>query len=256
MTSINMSIYCYVCVRVQSAEALGAIGLPESVPILQKYVNHDAPEIAETCQIAIDLIRWRESASSSAEAADIPRSLYLSVDPAPALPLPRRTTSPPSSSSSAAEQHHHHHHADPVSVEALQHQLVDAESSLFHRYRAMFTLRDMNSDAAALALVEGILCDRSSALFRHEVAYVLGQMQRAVTVPGLSAVLRDAHEHRMVRHEAAEALGAIGGDEVEQLLKLYHDDAEDVVRESAIVALDTMDYWSAVTVSASASSSD
>jgi HEAT repeat protein len=47
-----------------------------------------------------------------------------------------------------------------------------------------------------------------------------------------------------VRHEAAEALGAIGGEETERILRDYEADAEDVVRESALVALDTMDYWS------------
>ena len=46
-----------------------------------------------------------------------------------------------------------------------------------------------------------------------------------------------------MRHEAAEALGAVGGELVEQILSEYKLDGEDVVRESALVALDTMDYW-------------
>jgi hypothetical protein len=41
-----------------------------------------------------------------------------------------------------------------------------------------------------------------------------------VSVPALTAVLQDAAEHRMVRHEAAEALGAVGGEEVEAVLKV------------------------------------
>jgi deoxyhypusine monooxygenase len=68
----------------------------------------------------------------------------------------------------------------------------------------MFALRNMNNDEAALALVEGF--KDSSALFRHEIAYVLGQMQRKITIEGLCVVLRDTNEHRMVRHEAAEVL--------------------------------------------------
>ena len=48
----------------------------------------------------------------------------------------------------------------------------------------------------------------------------------------------------MVRHEAAEALGAIGGEEVELLLSKYADDDEIVVKESCDVALDAMEYWS------------
>ena len=50
-------------------------------------------------------------------------------------------------------------------------------------------------------------------------------------------------EHRMVRHEAAEALGAIGGPKVEEILQLYLTDDERVVTESCEVALDAMDYW-------------
>ncbi len=68
-------------------------------------------------------------------------------------------------------------------------------------------------------------------------------MQRSVTVEGLSAVLVDKSEHRMVRHEAAEALGAIGGSDVEALLTEFKADGEQVVEESCVVALSTIDYW-------------
>ena len=56
--------------------------------------------------------------------------------------------------------------------------------------------------------------DRSSALFRHEVAYVLGQLAHAAAVPALVRTLRRTEESAMVRHECAEALGAIGSDSV------------------------------------------
>ena len=49
-----------------------------------------------------------------------------------------------------------------------------------------------------------------SALLRHEIAYVLGQMQNTVALPTLIERLEDGDEHVMVRHEAAEAMGAIG----------------------------------------------
>lgn len=176
-------------------------------------MNHQAPEIAETCQIAIDLIRYRQSTSSQ----DIPNAgIYLSVDPAPPM-------------------------NDTKTVAECREILLNPSLSLFDRYRAMFTLRDMNSNEAALALVDGF--SDSSALFRHEVAYVLGQMQRPVTVPGLSAVLNNLSEHEMVRHEAAESLGSIGTPECEEILALYREDAKQVVKESCLVALDTLDYW-------------
>jgi deoxyhypusine monooxygenase len=203
-----------ILVRHESAEALGAIGQPESVPTLQKYCNHHAPEISETCQIAIDLINWRNSGESAN------KSNYLSVDPAPAF-----------------------HNTSEQTIDDLKNTLLDSSFSLFHRYRAMFSLRNLNSDESALALVSGF--SDSSALFRHEIAYVLGQMQRRVTVPGLTEVLRKEEEHRMVRHEAAEALGAIGGEEVETILSEYIHDEEIVVQESCHVALDTIEYWNA-----------
>jgi deoxyhypusine monooxygenase len=47
----------------------------------------------------------------------------------------------------------------------------------------------------------------------------------------------------MVRHEAAEALGAIGGEKAESVLGRFLRDAEDVVRESCEVALDMAECW-------------
>ena len=57
----------------------------------------------------------------------------------------------------------------------------------------------------------------------------------------------DINEHNMVRHEAAEALGAIGTSDAEEVLKEYaensSDNVPDVIKESCIVALDAADYW-------------
>lgn len=88
--------------------------------------------------------------------------------------------------------------------------------------------------------------DRTSALFRHEVAYVLGQMQQPCTTRALSDVMLRLEEHPMVRHECAEALGAIGGEEATAMLERFRGDAAPVVAESCIVALDAVDYWAAL----------
>ena len=169
-----------ILVRHESAEALGAIGHASSLPVLMKYSKHSASEISETCQIAVDLINWkiqhelREAAKGN--QSEEQRSLYLSFDPAPPL-------------------------EEKMSVADLKKNLLDTSLSLFHRYRAMFSLRDANSDDAALALVCGFY--DSSALFRHEIAFVLGQMQRVVTIAGLADILKNKAEHRMVRMKAA-----------------------------------------------------
>ena len=205
-----------VLVRHECAEALGAIGHASSTAVLAKYTTHHERDISETCQVAIDLIEYRNSPACAAEKQSRGSSKYLSVDPAPPY----------------AEK-------KPVSV--LLADLQNPARSLFLRYRAMFSLRDQGSDEAALALCQGL--KDGSALFRHEIAYVLGQMQMAVTVDALAEVLRNTEEHRMVRHEAAEALGSIGGEDVEMILGDFLDDPEVVVTESCEVALDTLDYW-------------
>jgi deoxyhypusine monooxygenase len=77
-----------------------------------------------------------------------------------------------------------------------------------------------------------------SALFRHEIAYVFGQLQSPASIPFLIPVLANKDEHAMVRHEAAEALGSIGTPECIETLGMYSQDLEKVVAESCVVGLD------------------
>ena len=42
--------------------------------------------------------------------------------------------------------------------------------------RALFSLRNLGTEESVLAVAEGLSCE-DNALFRHEVAYVLGQIQ-------------------------------------------------------------------------------
>ncbi|KAK1347928.1 deoxyhypusine hydroxylase [Hamiltosporidium tvaerminnensis] len=108
---------------------------------------------------------------------------------------------------------------------------------IYFRYGAMFSLRNKkNVDV----LVKGFI--DPSALFRHEVAFVLGQLRMKESIPHLKTVLADENEHDMVRHECAEAIGAIGTDECYEILKEYLQCDADIVRESAEVALDICVY--------------
>lgn len=133
-------------------------------------------------------------------------------------------------------------------VDELEKALMDPAQPLFKRYRAMFALRDLASPPdlptavpAVLALAKGFA--DSSALFRHEIAFVFGQLSHPASIPALTAALANVEEASMVRHEAAEALGSLGEEEgvEETLLKFLHD-KEKVVRESVIVALDMAEY--------------
>ena len=113
---------------------------------------------------------------------------------------------------------------------------------MFERMRAVFSLRNERSDEACLALCKGFTS--SSALLRHELAYVLGQMQNPVCLPTLTERLVDPNEHVMVRHEAAEAMGAIGDRSIIPVLERFTKDPLPEVSESCIVALDLLAWVS------------
>ena len=199
-------------VRHEAAEALAAIGLDSSIDILKKFIDDPILEVAETCQLAVQKLQQKELPNDG-----ISNNPYHSVDPAPPLYI-----------------------KDYDSIKDLQCILLDDNESLFKRYRAMFSLRNMGTDSAALVLANGLKC--GSALFRHEIAYVLGQMQKESTVKQLSEVLLDEQEHEMVRHECAEALGSIATEECFEILNRFAKDNKRIVRESCEVAIDMCDY--------------
>ncbi|XP_058450936.1 deoxyhypusine hydroxylase [Malaya genurostris] len=197
-------------VRHEAAEALGAIGSNDVEDILVKFSSDSIIEVAETCEIALSRIRWLQNK----EAELVDNNPYASVDP-----------TPPASCTNIAE---------------LQKILMNESESLFNRYRAMFSLRNLRTKESVLALASGL--KGNSALFRHEVAFVLGQLQEECSVPFLAENLRDTSENEMVRHECAEALGAIATDECTEILNQYLLDEKRVVKESCEVALDMCEY--------------
>ena len=84
---------------------------------------------------------------------------------------------------------------------------VDLQIIFLIRYKAMFALRNIGDEESIKALGSGLT--DSSALFRHEIAFVLGQAASPHAVQELISRLRDDEESPMVRHECAEALGSI-----------------------------------------------
>lgn len=200
-------------VRHEAGEALGAIGDPKVLELLEKYSNDEVPEVAETCQLAVGRIKYIQSTEAQSETFKGAEQ-FTSVDP-----------TPPSTS---------------TDLKQLQETLLSDSASLFDRYRAMFALRNINSKESAIILAMGF--KSGSALFRHEIGYVLGQMECAEVVEELAVVVKDTNESGMVRHEAAEALGAIASARAMEVLKEHLSDPVDVVRESCVVALDMCEY--------------
>lgn len=201
-------------VRHEAAEALGAVGSPENISILEMFLGENEDRaVRETCEISIDRIKRNEFSEPLMDH----ELEFGSVDPAPSLKKAN------------------------VSIAQLRDLLMDKSGSLYERYKAMFALRNRGHEkGAVLALCDGFADD--SALFRHEIAYVLGQLKHPASIPALKEVLARPHEIAMVRHEAAEALGSIATDECNQFLSKYVTDEEAVVKESCLVALDMIEY--------------
>ena len=81
--------------------------------------------------------------------------------------------------------------------------LLDEAAPMFERYRALFALRNRGGASVAPLLAE-VLATSGSSLLKHEVCYVLGQLQEACASAALVRTLKDSAQHAMVRHEAAE----------------------------------------------------
>lgn len=129
--------------------------------------------------------------------------------------------------------------------------LLDEARGMYERYSALFALRNHGGEEAVSAIIDSL--GAKSALLKHEVwqcsfnlclslyatlmcvlynqrdlyvcqlatmqvAYVLGQLQNKAASAALSNILRNENEHPMVRHEAAEALGSIAGNDYLMLI--------------------------------------
>jgi len=107
------------------AEALGAIGHPDTVSTLQKYLSCEFQEIAETCELAVKRIQYL------ADYGEEPKNIYGSIDP-----------TPPSSERN---------------IEKLKDIFLDENQPIYDRYAAMFALRDLKTDDSIRILTEGIV---------------------------------------------------------------------------------------------------
>ena len=132
--------------------------------------------------------------------------------------------------------------SDENDISSLRSTLCNESTRMFLRMRALFSLRNIGGKESVDALAAAFESD--SALLKHEIAYVMGQMQDSAAVPHLIDRLADENEDVMVRHEAAEALGAIGDRTALATLEKFVDDDAVVVAESCEVALDLLEYVS------------
>ncbi|KAF3778933.1 Deoxyhypusine hydroxylase-A [Nymphaea thermarum] len=96
----------------------------------------------------------------------------------------------------------------PKTERLLCDKLLDRSLPIADRFRALFSIRNLSGSTVRDSLIKATR--DPSNLLAHESAFALGQMQDVEAVPALENVLSDLSLHPIVRHEAAEALGAIG----------------------------------------------
>ena len=120
-------------------------------------------------------------------------------------------------------------------IEAAGKILCDPNCSLATRFRALFTLRNIPGKRS-VDLICKVLLEDKSALLKHECAFVLGQMSDASADEVLKEVLANKSEHCMVRHEAGEALAAIGSPSSFNILQEYSTDPVLEVAQTCMLA--------------------
>jgi deoxyhypusine monooxygenase len=118
-------------------------------------------------------------------------------------------------------------------VDALRRIITSEQEPLARRFRALFSLKYLASlqppSEQSVPAIEAIAAAFASpsALLKHELAYCLGQSRHDAAIAPLRNVLQNKNEDSMCRHEAAEALGALGDEGSLPLLKDLRDDARE-----------------------------
>ncbi len=221
--------------RHEAAEALGAIGDDGALDCLCQYTGHESVPLKETCELGVDRL----------QASDVTSGDYNTVDP---VAVEKGSVQ-----------------ATEADIEGILEKLLSEETSLPDKYRCLFTLRSMTAEdhkpsvEAVIALGRALKDERTSALLRHEIAFVIGQLAFGMCaslipscIESLQASVQDSTEHCMVRHEAGIALGSVAGDNkcIEEFLTKIGDrpidennQDEAIVIESCLIACESLRYW-------------
>lgn len=134
-------------------------------------------------------------------------------------------------------------------IATLRETLCSESKPLPVRFRALFSLKHISTKSEekhVLAVIDAIAAafTSDSALLKHELAYCLGQSGNLAAAIPLRKVLEDLDEDPMCRHEAAEALGALGDAGSLEILKKFRErDGEAVaVKETCELAIDRIEW--------------
>ena len=139
-----------VIIRHEAAEAVACMGGEESAQLLERFCEDQQVEVAETCQLAVKRIRWNQQQQQKKNNNDdddehnnllLVNRVFDCVDPTP-------------SGFDDGERN----------LKELEAILLNADEDLFAKYRAMFALRDLQTDEATLVLAKGLKCPQQRSL--------------------------------------------------------------------------------------------
>ncbi|CAK0828082.1 unnamed protein product [Prorocentrum cordatum] len=139
------------------AEVLSLLGAyADEAPARAGGIPAGGPALAETCRLAVQGLERDRTKMCACQ--------HRSFDPALGEPG-----------------------ATEADVPRLRQQLMDVDASLYSRYVAMFTLRNLATPPSiGDPLCESLDTDASSAVLRHEVAFILGQLECEEAAAALS----------------------------------------------------------------------
>ena len=207
----------------EAMEACGNLNQPGTWELLKEFEHEDCEVVVETNYLVKKLMEWKaETDCGKKEGLDKIKQHYTTYDPAPIFNF-----------------HENKKYAD---VKYLQNLLVEKNECLFLRYRALFTLREINTEAAVYAICQALTrenFEHCSPLLKHEVAFVLAQMESVCrpAIPFLISCIDNVDEHPIVLHEALVCLGDILKSEEKPLITRFLKHPVLVVSESCEVAL-------------------
>lgn len=127
------------------------------------------------------------------------------------------------------------------SIAELEEVICNPQEPISKRNRAIFFLRTMETSEAIQVLQKAFYTD-SSELFRHEICYALGQVKSLEALPFLISILDNDTETDVTRHEASEALAAIGDESVYPILQKYRNHSIQPIAETCQISLDRLDW--------------
>jgi len=218
--------YAHIIVH-EAVEALGNINDDNTLKLLEKYRGSGkmiAEIVEETCEVSQALLKWNaETNNGQTEGLD-------------KIKVPFRTNDPAPSFNYVADKKY-------ADIDFLTKMMLDESVSIFDRYRAIFTLRNIYTKQSCEAICQALTKENFRScgpLLKHEVAFVLAQMEKvfSVAVPYLLEACKNPEEEGIVKHEGLVAIGEMIDDPALIVDLLGHPDP--IVSESCAVALNNM----------------